>query len=236
MKLLSAISNRPFLALTFLFLIFIGLNISNFINNIWFYASGSVADIIIKGQWWFAGANILVFLSLLFFLGRKNINWKTHGLFSAFIISLFVEMYGAPLAVYFLSNHFTQESSTEIVHSIVFKLEFFSISLGFDLWMTFGSIAILIGMIIIAIGWYQLWKCKNSLLTQGAYKYSRHPQYVGFLYTIWGWMIAWPTITTIVFAPLLTWAYLNAAKKEEEFMLKENSAYQAYKKRTPFLI
>lgn len=236
MQIPGSISNRPFLALSSLFLIFIAINASNFINNIWFYASGSVADITVKSQWWFAGLNIVLFLSLLLFLGRKNINWKTHGLFSAFIISLFFEMYGAPLALYFLSNKLIGASGDPNTHPMLFQLNILGVSLGFDLWMTFGSIIILFGMGIIALGWYQLWKSKDKLFTRGLYRYSRHPQYVGFLYTIWGWMIAWPTITTLIFTPLLTLAYLNAAKKEEAFMLKENKDYARYVKNTPFLI
>ncbi len=225
---------RPFLVLTLVFLLFILVNLSSFLNNVWFYLSGSVTAITVKGQWWFAAVNIILFMGLLLFLGRKNINWKTHGVFSAFIISLFVEMYGAPLALYFLSEKLGQPVSSP-PHEVLFNINFLGINLGFDLWMTFGAVIMILGMAIIALGWYQLWKSKDSLVTTGFYKYSRHPQYVGFLYTVWGWLIAWPTITTLLFAPVLTVAYLNAAKKEERFIEKESTEYKSYKEKTPFL-
>jgi protein-S-isoprenylcysteine O-methyltransferase Ste14 len=205
-----------------------------FLDNVWFYAFGSVSAIIIKNQWWLAILNIAIFLSLLLFLGRKNINWKTHGLFSAFIISLFVEMYGASLILYFVSNNILHEATP--VHDVLFDITLFRVILGFDLWMTFGGIIILSGVLIIMLGWYQLWSSKKALFTDGLYRYSRHPQYIGFLYTIWGWMIAWPTLTTLIFTPILTYAYLNAAKKEENLMLKENRQYAEYRKKTPFLL
>lgn len=228
------ILKRPFLLLSLILLLFILFNLQNFIENVWFYASGSVAAILIKDQWWLAAINIIIFISLLLFLGRRNISWKTHGIFSAFIISLFVEMYGASLLIYFLSNNLLDAKT--IPHEVLFNLDFFGVTLGFDLWMTFGSFIIIIGIAIIALGWYQLWSSKKQLFTEGLYRYSRHPQYVGFLYTIWGWMIAWPTITTLVFTPILTIAYLNAAKKEEDNMLKENKDYEKYKNKIPFLL
>lgn len=229
------IKQRPFLVLTLAFLLFIVLKFQSFLTNVWFYLSGSVTAITVKGQWWFAGLNVLLFLSLLLFLGRKNINWKTHGVFSAFIISLFVEMYGAPLALYFLSEKLGQPASSP-PHEVLFNINFLGLNLGFDIWMTFGAVIMIIGMTIIALGWYQLWKSKDSLVTTGLYEYSRHPQYVGFLYTVWGWMIAWPTITTLLFAPVLTVAYINAAKKEEKFIEKEISNYKEYKEKTQFLL
>ena len=118
--------------------------------------------------------------------------------------------------------------------------------------MTFGAFVILLGIIIILVGWYQLWTFENNifknlkqngfksskkpLYTEGLYKISRHPQYIGFLYVVWGWMIAWPTLITLLMAPFLTYAYIHAAKKEEQFIAKENKAYLDYKTRTPFLI
>src|SRR3989338_6788894 len=132
------IRNSLFLLLTGFFLLFILLNLQSFLDNVWFYASGSAIAIAIKGQWWFAALNIVIFLSLLLFLNRKKANWKTHGLFSAFIISLFAEMYGAALAIYFLAGGPASVSrDTAPAHGVLFSLNFFGITLGFDFWMTF---------------------------------------------------------------------------------------------------
>ena len=241
---------RPFLILTLLIVFFILINLTSFIDNIWFYASGSVLGFTIKNSWWFAILNIVLFLFLVFLVGRKNVDWKAQGAFSAFIISLFIEMYGIPLSLYVVANQLT--GASDVPHQTIFAIDFFGINLAFDFWMTFGAFVILLGIIIILVGWYQLWTFENNifknlkqngfksskkpLYTEGLYKISRHPQYIGFLYVVWGWMIAWPTLITLLMAPFLTYAYIHAAKKEEQFIAKENKAYLDYKTRTPFLI
>lgn len=232
----TGLGKRPFLLLTLLFLLFILLNLQSFLDNVWFYASGSVALFTVKGQWWFAALNILIFVSLLLLLNRKDADWKTYGLFSAFVISLFVEMYGTSLALYFISANILGAPLAS-GHPVLFNLDILGVGLGFDLWMSFGAVVIISGMLIITLGWHQLWSSKHELFTGGLYKYSRHPQYVGFLYTIWGWMIAWPTITTLVFTPILTYAYIHAARKEEKRMLAaDDGKYKEYMEKTLFLL
>jgi hypothetical protein len=137
--------NRPFLFLTFLILIFIALNIQSFIDNLWFYASGNVLGLTIKNNWWFVLLNIGLFLSLIFFAGRKVVDWKAHGVFSAFIISLFIEMYGIPLSIYFLASKVAGSDAQQaaVTHPGVFSLSIFGINLLFDFWMTFGALVIL---------------------------------------------------------------------------------------------
>lgn len=223
---------RIFLIFTIIILLGILVNVNSFLDNVYFYLSGSVFSISVKNNWPFVFLNILVFLSLLFFLGRKTIDWKSKGIFSAFIISLFVEMYGFPLSMYLISGNLVEASN----HEILFKLDLFFIKLGIDFWMAFGGLIIILGTLIIALGWYQLWKSKKTLFTEGFYKYSRHPQYFGFLLIVWGWFIAWPTILTLLMAPVLTYFYLNAAKKEEAFLIQKNKEYLNYVRKVPFIL
>ena len=43
----------------------------------------------------------------------------------------------------------------------------------------------------------------------GIYKYSRHPQYFGFLLVIVGWVIVWPSLLTIALSPILIFSYIK---------------------------
>ena len=76
----------------------------------------------------------------------------------------------------------------------------------------------------------------NSLVTSGIYAYSRHPQYLGFIMILYGWLMGWPTIITVVFSSILIFMYVRVCILEEREVLKLIPEYQEYKKRVPFFI
>ena len=87
------------------------------------------------------------------------------------------------------------------------------------------------------VGWKEIYRSKNELVTDGIYGFIRHPQYLGILMITTIWLFAWPTLITAVMWPILLFAYYRLAKKEEKEMEKQfGEKYIEYKKRVPMLL
>src|SRR5437867_13122080 len=85
----------------------------SYLDHLILLMSSSGIQYVIQGRWDIALLNIVFFSSFLLLLSfRKKANWKTSGIYSAFIISLFVEMYGFPLSIFFASS-FIRTSAIE---------------------------------------------------------------------------------------------------------------------------
>jgi hypothetical protein len=60
---------------------------------------------IIRDNWVLVVVSILVFLAFFALIPvRLKKDWRSHGVYVAFIISIFAEMFGFPLSVYFWSS------------------------------------------------------------------------------------------------------------------------------------
>jgi protein-S-isoprenylcysteine O-methyltransferase Ste14 len=91
---------------------------------------------------------------------------------------------------------------------------------------------------LIYKGWILIHGAKGEkLVTDSVYSYVRHPQYCGlFLITI-GFLIQWPSFTTLVMGPILIFAYYRLAKREEKDMEKQfGEEFLEYKKKVPAFI
>jgi len=185
----------------------------------------------------FNAAFFVVFvLSFLTPLRRRD--WRSFGVYSAFIVALFTEMYGFPLTIYIL---------TAILGSRYPALNPFSHASG-HLWVTLlggGAVMMTVihivsnllmfgGLVIIARGWRQVHRAQGALVTDGLYRWVRHPQYSGlFLITI-GLLIQWPTIITALTWPILIAMYVRLARREEaDTEAQFGDAYRAYAARVP---
>ena len=193
-------------------------------------------------QWFIAIGISLLFLWFTFqaFKPKNKTDWKSYGAFSAFIVALFAEMYGFPLSIYLLISWFGNKfPQLTLTHSGGHLLEILLGNKGdphFSLFHIISNVFIIGGLFLIADAWKILYAAvqKNSLAVEGPYRYIRHPQYAGFIAIIIGFLLQWPTVPTLMLAPLLIYRYIRLTKSEELQMHKQfGTTYIQYKKETP---
>jgi len=193
------------------------------------------------GNWFLVIISVVIFLVFLksAFKPRSKTDWRTYQSFSAFIIALFAEMYGFPLTIYlftsfFGSKFFNIDFSHDSGH-ILNKILNIAGDPHFN-WLHMLSNGMIVGgLILIASAWEILYKAqkKNILAVTGIYHYLCHPQYTGFILIIIGFLLQWPTLITLIMAPILIIRYFILAKQEEKEMEKKfGKTYLVYKKRT----
>ena len=197
----------------------------------------------IYNNWIVAAISIGLFLlfTLSFLLPRRKREWRSAGIFSAFIIALFAEMFGFPLTIYILtsvlgSRYPVIDPLNHINGHLWVALSGGSTAV-WVLVMTISWLAILGGLIVIGLAWRQIHKARGGMVTSGLYRLIRHPQYFGlFLITV-GFLIQWPTIITVAMWPVLAVMYYRLARREEKGMLAEfGERYFEYKQMVPMFI
>lgn len=198
------------------------------------------------GLWSLVIISSLVFIIFAFSFTKPKTfrDWRSLGAFSAFIVALFTEMYGFPLTIYLLSGWLSTKFS---------GIDFFSHNSGHLLEDLFGwggdphfgpfhiasYILIIYGFALLANAWKVLYKAQkgHTLAVTGPYARVRHPQYVGFVLIMFGFLLQWPTILTVVMFPILVWMYTRLAKSEEKDAQKEfGFLWDEYTKKTPAFI
>jgi len=198
------------------------------------------------GLWTLALINsvVFIFFAYSFFKPATTRDWRSFGAFSAFIMALFAEMYGFPLTIYFLSGW---------LQSRFPNVDWFSHDAGHLLEMMFGwktnphfglfhilsYVLIGLGFVLIASAWRVLFEAQRSraLATSEPYSVVRHPQYVGFILVMLGFLVQWPTILTLAMFPVLTFMYVKLARNEErESLATFGDAYRRYMAEVPGFI
>jgi protein-S-isoprenylcysteine O-methyltransferase Ste14 len=77
----------------------------------------------------------------------------------------------------------------------------------------------------------------ERLATSGPYAYVRHPQYVAFIVIMFGFLMQWPMLVTLVMFPMLVTIYVRLARREElEVRATFGAVWDAYAADTPPLI
>ena len=201
------------------------------------------------GLWGLVVLNSAMFLmfAFSFFKPQTARDWRTFGAFAAFIVALFVEMYGFPLTIYVLSgwlqtrypgldilSHeaghlwatllgdkgFGGDPHTGVLHLLSFAF------LGGGFWL-------------LSNAWNVLYHAqrRQTLAVSGPYARIRHPQYVAFVLILLGFLLQWPTVLTLLMFPVLLIMYGRLAITEEAEMRAQFGAeFDRYAASTPRFI
>ena len=195
------------------------------------------------GLWSLVIINSLVFIIFAFSFAKPQSarDWRSFGAFSAFLVALFTEMYGFPLTIYLLSGWLSTRFP---------GVDFFSHDAGhlpevligwranphFGPFHILSNILIAAGFFYLASAWKVLYAAQRAgrLAMSGAYARIRHPQYVAFVTIMFGFLLQWPTLLTLVMFPILVFMYAHLARAEESEMLARfGEEYARYAVRTP---
>jgi protein-S-isoprenylcysteine O-methyltransferase Ste14 len=195
------------------------------------------------GLWLLVILNAAVFIIFAFSFTkpRTGRDWRSFGAFSAFVVALFTEMYGFPLTIYLLSGWLGSRYP---------GLDLYSHEAG-HLWETIlgwqgdphlnilhllSNVLIFGGFILIAAAWDVLYKAQRAgrPATTGPYARLRHPQYVGFVLIMLGFLLQWPTLPTLIMFPVMVAMYARLVRREEREALEQfGAAYARYGATTP---
>jgi protein-S-isoprenylcysteine O-methyltransferase Ste14 len=195
------------------------------------------------GLWSLVIVNSLVFIIFAFSFAKPQSprDWRSFGAFSAFLVALFTEMYGFPLTIYLLSGWLASKfpGVDFLTHDSGHLLE---VVFGWRANPHFGpfhllsSIFIGGGFILLAASWKVLYEAQRQhrLATTGPYARVRHPQYLGFILIMFGFLLQWPTLVTLVMFPILVFMYARLALHEgREVQAQFGEEYTRYAAATP---
>lgn len=195
------------------------------------------------GLWALVAVNSLMFIIFAFSFAKPRTarDWRSFGAFSAFLVALFTEMYGFPLTIYLLSGwlgsrypgvDFTSHDAGHLLETLFgWRANPHWGPFHFASFVLIGG-----GFILLAKAWEVLYAAQRAgkPAVSGPYARIRHPQYVGFILIMLGFLVQWPTLVTLLMFPILVYMYARLARSEErEAEAAFGEEYRRYAARTP---
>lgn len=187
------------------------------------------------GQWWNVVLWIVIGLVFLLFTPfYKKSQRKPSTAYMAFIVAMAFEMFGVPMSMYIVA----WVLGSKLPDGILWGHTLYSY-IGHT-GMYVGTLLMLIGAGLVIAGWRAVYKRywskedgQGELITDGIYRFIRHPQYTGFMLITLGMIFDWATLLMLIMWPIMLVLYVRLARKEEADMLAEfGQPYLAYKART----
>ena len=119
------------------------------------------------GLWGLVALNSILFIyfAFSFFKPQTKTDWRSFGAFSAFVIALFVEMYGFPLTIFLFSGwlasrypgiDFYTHDGGHLIHTLLGMKG----DPHWDVFHILSSVFIVGGFLLLSIAWHTL--CRRS--------------------------------------------------------------------------
>jgi len=143
---------------------------------------------------------------------------------ASFIIGFFIQMQGLAVSAYSLLWLFGQNPSGYLEFGYILEIP--------------GLAIFAAGCTLVFLGWEKIFDAKNKhLVTDGLYKYTRHPQYLGILVASLGMVVYKFSPISLLLWPVLLFVYYRLARKEERMMQNIYGAeFLVYKSEVPMLL
>lgn len=185
-----------------------------------------------------------IFFAASFSGFRIKRDWRSLGPYSAFIVAFFTEMYGFPFTIYLLSGWLSERyPGIDLLSHDAGHLWTTLLGLkGNPHWSVFHILSFVFiagGFILLSAAWHRLYQAQKSgtLATKGPYAYVRHPQYGAFVIIMFGFLLQWPTLPTLIMFPILVFVYARLARREErEMVARFGAVYENYRRSVPAFI
>lgn len=198
------------------------------------------------GIWSLAVVNIVffIFFAWSFYKPINARDWRSLGMFSAFVTALFAEMYGFPLTLYLLSGWLTTQFPQVdwLSHDAGHLSEMLFGWRAHPHWGPFHLASFVFiggGFWLLGSAWPVLYQAQRQgrIAREGVYARIRHPQYVAFVLVMTGFLLQWPTLITLAMYPALLYGYARLAKREERDNLEHfGEEYARYVREVPAFI